>query len=209
MKTDELVTILSQDPLAKKPPMTLATLVILLVALSCLLTKFWLGLRPELNAMTITASFCFKTFVLSSLAILSLQALKASSVPLGRFTLKHFGIGLAVFFLASLGYEWATKSTGQIGQLFLLPNFKDCLLYVTLYGSGISVAILALIKHAAPLHCERTAGLIGLASACVGALGYSIHCPIDSPTFILIAYGLPQLTLYITTRFLFARFLRW
>lgn len=209
MKTDELIAILAQDPSPKKPPITLGALGILLAVLSCVLTKFWLGLRPELNAMTIPASFCFKTFILGSLVILSLHALKASSVPLGRFTLKHFAIGLAALFLVALGYEWITKPAGEIGKLFLLPNFGDCLLFVTLYGAGVSIVLLALIKHAAPLHYGRTAGFIGLASACVGALGYSIHCPVDSPTFMLIAYGLPQLMLYMASRFLLARFLRW
>lgn len=209
MKTAELIDILSQDQLAKKPPITLGTLGIILVACCGLVTKLCLGLRPELNAMTIPMSFCFKTLVLSFFAVLSLQALKASSVPLGRFTLRHFGIVLAVFFMGSLGYEWATQPIDQIKSLFFLPNFKDCLIYVTLFGSGISVAILTVIKQAAPLHYERTAGLIGLASAAIGALGYSIHCPIDSPTFIIVAYGLPQLALYFVSRLVFPRFLHW
>ena len=208
MKTEELINILAQSE-PKKPIMTLGTLAGCLIAVCGFLTKLWLGLRPELDAMTITISFCFKTIILSSLVLLSLHALKSSSAPLGKFTLKRFAIFLAVFFGAALVYEWTTTPVSQVANLFLLPNFKSCLAYVTLYGSFASIPIFLLIKNSAPLHYEHTAGLIGLASACISALGYSIHCPIDSPTFIVVAYGLPQLILYIVTRLTLPHFLRW
>ena len=208
MKTDELINILAQsEPV--KPMITLGTLATFLVAVCGLLTKLWLGLRPELEAMTIPMSFCFKTMILSSLVVLSLQALKASSVPLGKFTYKPFALFFVVVLSLALAYEWVSTPVAQILDLFLLPNFKFCLIFVTLYGSLVSIAIFLVIKHAAPCHYERTAGLIGLASASVSALGYSIHCPIDSPTFILIAYGLPQVVLYSASRVLLPHFLRW
>jgi hypothetical protein len=208
MKSEELINILAQSE-PKKPIMTLGILATCLIVVCGLLTKLWLGLRPELDAMTITMSFCFKTMVLGSLVLLSLHALKSSSVPLGRFTLKYFAIFLAVFLGAALIYEWTTTPVARIASLFLLPNFTSCLAYVTLYGSFVSIPIFLLIKNSAPLHYERTAGLIGLASACISALGYSIHCPIDSPTFIIVAYGLPQSTLYIISRLTLPHFLRW
>ena len=208
MKTDELINILSQSE-PTKPAMALGTMATFLVALCGLLTKLWLGLRPELEAMTISMSFSFKTLILCSLVVLSLQALKSSSVPLGRFTFKHFALFLAMFLTAALVFEWATTPVMQIGHLFLLPNFKSCLIYVTLFGSFVSIALFLVIKNAAPFHYERTAGFIGVASACVSSLGYSIHCPIDSPTFIIVAYGLPQLILYMASRLVFPRFLRW
>lgn len=208
MKTEELINILAQSE-PKKPIMTLGILATCLIAVCGLVTKLWLGLRPELDAMTITISFCFKTMILSSLVLLSLHALKSSSIPLGKFTLKHFAILLAVILCTALVYEWTTTPVARIASLFLLPNFKSCLAYVTLYGLFVSIPIFFLIKNTAPLHYKRTAGLIGLASACISALGYSIHCPIDSPTFIVVAYGLPQLTLYIVSRLTFPLFLRW
>jgi len=210
MKTDELIAILSQDSTAKKPRLSLEVLGSFLLVFCFLTTQLWLGLRPELDTASFPVSFWFKTLLLGSLVTLSLQALKSSSVPLGRFKLRFFGIGFAVFVVAALAYEWTTKSTNQIEDLFLLPNFKMCLIYSTLYGSGLSLVILAAVKkYAAPLNLGRTAGFIGLSAACIGGLGYSIHCPIDSPTFIVIAYGLPQLVLYGFARLLFARFLRW
>jgi len=208
MKSEELINILAQSE-PKKPIMKLGSLATCLIALCGLLTKLWLGLRPELDAMTITMSFCFKTLILSSLVLLSLNALKSSSLPLGKFTLKQFAIFLAVILCSALVYEWTTTPVARIANLFLLPNFKSCLAYVTLYGLFASIPIFLLIKNSAPLHYKRTAGLIGLASACISALGYSIHCPIDSPTFIVVAYGLPQLTLYIVSRLTLPHFLRW
>lgn len=208
MKTDELINILSQSE-PEKQIISLGTLTTLLIAVCALITKLWLGLRPELEAMTIPMSFCFKTMVLSSLVVLSIQALKSSAAPIGRFTFKNFAVFLVIFLMAALLYEWVTTPITQISNLFLLPNFKSCLIYVTFFGSCMSIVICSLIKHAAPLHYKKTAGFIGLASASVSALGYSIHCPIDSPTFIVIAYGLPQLTLYIVSRLVLPRFLRW
>ena len=209
MKTSELIAILSQDPVPRKPRLTIEILGALLIVLCGLVTKFWLGLRPELNTMSVPTSFWFKTLTLGSLIILSVQALKASSVPLGRYKLRYFAIAFAVVFTGALLHEWMTKPVEQIQHLFLLPNFTDCLIYSTLFGSAVSLALLAQMKHAAPPNLGRTAGCIGLAAGCIGGLGYSIHCPIDSPTFIAIGYGVPQLTLYLVSRVLFVRFLRW
>jgi hypothetical protein len=174
-----------------------------------MVTTFWLGLRPELTTMSVPASFWFKTLTLGSLMILSLEALKDSSVPQGRYQMRYFAIAFAVFLVGAVLFEWTTKPVEQIKSLFLLPNFKACLIYSTLFGAAVSLALLAHMKQAAPPNLGRTAGLIGLAAASIGGLGYSIHCPIDSPTFIAIAYGLPQLTLYHVSRVLCTRFLRW
>lgn len=210
MKTDELIAILSQDKTPRKPYLTLGFISVVVLVLNFVVTKFWLGLRPELDALTLPVSFWFKTLVLAALIVISLQALSASALPMRQSRLRVFPILFVAFFAASLAYEWTIKTTTEIEHLFFLPNFQGCLIYTTLFGSGISFVLFAAVKkRAAPLKPGLTAGFIGLVAACIGGLGYSIHCPIDSPTFILVAYGLPQLTLYFAGRFLFTRFLRW
>jgi hypothetical protein len=173
-------------------------------------TRLWLGVRPELAAFAPTVSFAFKTGVLGAWAFLVLNGLAAAAVPLGRFTLKIFAGVFALLFALALAHEWITHSTNEIVRLFYLPNFKDCLRYVFLYGSCLSLILLLVARaRSAPVDTKKMAGLIGLAAACIGAVGYSVHCIVDSPTFILVSYGIPMIVLYGATRLLFPRFLEW
>ena len=80
---------------------------------------------------------------------------------------------------------------------------------MSLYG-GIGAVILSrVMKNYAPLDTEKTAGFIGLAAASVGAVGYSFHCPVDSASFILLAYGLPTVGVWALSRKFLSRQLAW
>lgn len=210
MKTEELITILSQGQPVKKPIVDLKILSILLVLVCFLLTRIVLGLRPELQSLQLPYSFWFKTCLLAGAALFGVRMLLVSSVPVSKFGVQYYGYFLAVCAGCALIYEWATKPFDQIKQIFLMPNFGDCLFFVSIFGAGASLVMLLFVSRlAAPLNLRRTAGFIGLAAAGISGFGYSFHCPIDSPTFIVTAYGLPQLCLFFVCRKFYAHFLKW
>lgn len=60
-----------------------------------------------------------------------------------------------------------------------------------------------------PASERQAATATGFAAAAAGAVGYSLHCPIDSPTFVVVAYGLPMTWVTLASRLLITRLLRW
>ncbi len=209
MKTDDLINILSQSPQPKMPLSLKAALALILLA-SIIATLSVLGLRPDLAHITSDLTALHKTILLASILWVAGWALVNSAKPLPDE--KNFKICpwlVLGLFSGSIAFEWLTTPSNEILALFLLPNFKVCLIAVTAYGMAGSIFLTWLMKSYAPAHEKKTGILIGIAAAGAGALGYSIHCPVDSPTFITIAYGLPVLAISAVTGLLAPRFIKW
>jgi hypothetical protein len=209
MKTDDLINILSQSPQPKAPLSLKAALLLVLLG-STIVTLSVLGLRPDLAYITADLTALHKTILLASILWVTGWALINSAKPLsGEKNSKICPWLLVGLFGGSVAFEWLTTPFNEILPLFLLPSFSVCLTAVTLYGAVGAVFLTWLMKSYAPAHEKKTSLLIGLASAGAGALGYSIHCAVDSPTFITIAYGLPVLTISVVTGLLAPRFIKW
>ena len=209
MKTDDLINILSQTP-QPKTPLSLKTALALVLLGSIIATLSVLGLRPDLAHITADLTALHKTILLASILWIGGWALVNSSKPLPDEKNSAICPWLLVgLFGGSIAFEWHTTPSNEILALFLLPNFSVCLTAVTIYGAVGAVFLTWLMKSYAPAHEKKTGILIGLAAAGAGALGYSIHCPVDSPTFITIAYGLPVLAISAVTGLLAPRFIKW
>lgn len=209
MKTDDLINILSQSP-QPKAPLSLKTALVVILVTSVIVTLSVLGLRPDLAYITADLTALHKTILLVSILWFAGWALLNSAKPLPSE--KNFKICpwlVLGLFGSSIAFEWLTTPPNEIVALFLLPNFSVCLTAVTIYGTVGAIFLIWLMKSYAPANEKKTAILIGLAAAGAGALGYSIHCPVDSPTFITIAYGLPVLAISAVTGFLAPRFIKW
>jgi hypothetical protein len=208
MKTDELINVLTQMPPTGRPP-RLGLLAVIVTALSAFATIAILGLRPELAAgQPPPGSFWIKTLLLAGMAIVSLIELERVSKPLAMRPLWPV-IALAVDSALCVVSEWQTVDYRSILGGFLTPNFPSCLICVTAYGVFGMAGFTVLMRHYAPADTRQCAGLIGLAAAASAAVGYSIHCPIDSPTFVVVAYGMPMIALWLIGRLLLPRKLNW
>jgi hypothetical protein len=208
METEDLINVLGHVPPVRKV-LRLNLVALVLVLLSALVTIFWLGLRPELHSIHPPLFFWLKTLVLASVLLLSIRALNAASVPLSA-PQKIWPVLLFIaVIIEAVAQEWMTTDHRLILSLFFLPNFTSCLQHVLFYGLVGMAALTIFARHYAPLDAIRCAGYIGLAAAAAGAIGYSIHCPIDSPTFIVVAYGIPAFELWLIGRLALPRLLRW
>ena len=208
IETNDLINILAQAPPLKRP-MRLGWLAAMIALLSALATMAVLGLRPELVAGQPPASFGMKTLLLVAMACVSLMELNRASKPLATPRTRWPMIALAAVAALGVAGEWLRVDAHDIIGGFLLPNFPTCLLAVTVYGSLGMVGFTLLIRRYAPAVAKHCAGLIGLAAAAAGAVGYSLHCPLDSPTFIVVAYGLPMVALWAIGRLVLPRQLSW
>lgn len=209
MKTDELITILSQSPKPKKPLSIFFALFLFLIVCWCI-TYFVLGLRSDLGTYWPDITATYKTVLLLINFILVAITLDYASQPIENRKINHWWfIGLSIGFACSLGLEWWKRDSHEILPLLTWPNLQLCMGSVLFYGMVGVLFLTFLLRHYAPSNENKTATLIGLAAASTGALGYSIHCPVDSPTFILIAYGLPIALIAICARLFAIRFVKW
>ncbi|MDD9899520.1 MAG: NrsF family protein [Alphaproteobacteria bacterium] len=209
MKTDDLIHILSSAT-PPRPPMSLVAALVLLAVFSFALVFFWEGVRPDLLAGDISAGLLFKTGFLSAVFVVSLFRLRrcagprAYKAPVLDGLYMMLWVGLAAFVLLRA----VTVPHDVLASMYSAES-AVCLPYVTFYGVVGLAVLLRLMQHYAPADPQRAAGMSAAAAAAAGALGYMLHCPMDDPAHLLVAYGLPVLLLSFLGGRYAARFLRW
>lgn len=209
MKTDELITLLSQAPKPKKP-VSLWVAISLFLVVCFTATSLFLGIRSDLSGHWQDITALYKTLLLFLNLCIVAWALDCAAQPYTERKInKTWPILLGLLFLLSLILEWRYEDAQQILHRLALPNFVVCLRTVSLYGTLGAIILTWLMHYYAPANERKAATLTGFAAASIGALGYSIHCPVDSPTFILISYGLPVLLITLCARYFATRFIRW
>ena len=82
---------------------------------------------------------------------------------------------------------WAAMLVGTIAEapsphatLVQVAPHPSCVLLLVAIAIAPGAALLLMLRHAAPLHAQRTGGLAGLASAALGALGAQFVCANDA-----------------------------
>jgi hypothetical protein len=207
MQTDELITLLAKTP-RPKPPLRWAAALAVLVAAITALNVAILGFRPDIA--TPPASMALKSFLLLGLLGVAGIALARAARPVEATRGGWVpALVLAALLAATLAWEWSHVPAAIILYNFSLPNFPFCLGAVTIYGSLAAAVLTWIMRTYAPANEARAAAAIGFAAAAAGAVGYSVHCPVDSPTFVVIAYGLPVSWVTLAGRTLLARHIRW
>lgn len=206
--TDELLRILAQSP-TPAPRIALWFACLLLVLASVLCTLAVLGLRHDAALPQSWTGMAAKTLFLVVCAAMSAVCLRTQAVPLpcGRpFAMLYALAGLLAVLAAA---EWLLRPAADILAGFAPRNFITCLLSVSLYGIAGLAVLTCVLRDYAPASSRDAAALAAVAAATAGAVGYSLHCRVDSPTFVLVAYGLPVLALALAARAFVPRYLRW
>ncbi len=209
LNTNDLIAILSQSAPPRKPISLILVLLVLCVA-SASVTLVLLGARADLDEALTLPGFLLKTLLLSAAAIIAGLAVRRGATPLPRLRgLIPLVSGFALLLGGAILFEWTTTSATHILAKFPTPNFAICLLFVLLYGSMGTICLTGVMRLYAPADPKTAATVIGLAAATAGAMGYSLHCPFDSPTFVAVAYGLSILLVVLIARRFATAFIRW
>lgn len=206
--TENLINILSQPPQPAKPyGFLLAMSGITLASLS--LTVLLLGLRQDLGSVLSWLTMLQKTMLLSSVFLIAFLALRREARPVAMPAPLWQKILLPAAFSAAFIFDIAFIPSSAMDTHFLVKRFLFCFACVSLYGAAGMYALVKLMRLYAPADTKRAGMLIGFAAAAAAAIGYSVHCPVDHPLFVLFAYGLPVVALAWVGQKIAPKYINW
>lgn len=206
MRTDDLIIALSQSPQPKRA-MDMGLLALCLAIACMAITYLLIGFRADLAAFPL--SFWQKTVFLGAMALSLSSSLSRVSRPIARPHSAVLPLLTAVFYGTWLLHDVLAISRAEFLNLLQLPNFILCLKVTTSYGLLVLGGLAYAMRRFAPVDIEKASWYTGLAAISMAGFGYSLHCPIDNPIFILFAYGLPALFVTLVARLALPRLLRW
>ncbi|MFK0166566.1 NrsF family protein [Rhizobium sp. NPDC090279] len=211
MKTDELITLISQDT---HPPVNLSRAILLAIAIGSLFaaTAFFLtlGLRPDIGQAIDTVRFPFKILVTFTLFVAATAAVGRVIRPgqelgfRGRLLLvvpALLLLGVALELGITPSALWTAKLIGH--------NALHCLTIVPALSLLPGIFLLLAMRHGAPERPGVAGALAGLASAGIGATFYGLNCPDDSPLFVATWYPIATTVVAAIGFFAGRRLLRW
>jgi hypothetical protein len=212
VKTDDLIAALVEDRTVHSPKPR--TAIICAIAAGAVITAILfmatLSQRPDIAEAAQTYRFLFKlvfTLTLAASAIgLAFQIFRPEASPgrwLGLIGLAP-GMLLAAAFAELLVMPPSTWLPRMIGISPLFCFFVICLLSV-----GPLLALLAALRYGAPSNPGLAGALAGLASGGVAAAVFVIHCPNDSPLFVMTWYSLAIGVVTLIGYFAGRRWLAW
>lgn len=206
--TDQLINILSQPPQPQKPYGFF--LVMGGITLSSLaLTLIVLGLRQDLGPALTWLTMLQKTLLLLSVFAVAFLALRRVSRPLATPAPLWQKILLPAIFGAAFICDILFIPSAAMDTHFLLKRFLFCFACVSLYGLAGMYGLVKLMRFYAPADTRKAGRMVGFAAAAAAAVGYSVHCPVDHPLFILLAYGLPVTGLAWLGQKILPKYINW
>ena len=212
MKTDDLIETLVEDrgSRALRPGLAAIYALVAGTLIAGIIFILILTPRPDMVSAAGTYRFWFKcvfTLALAASAFpLVLQVFRPEASP-GRWL---WLLALApAMLLAAASAELLVmpSSTWLPGMIGIKPIF--CFYSICALSIGPLLAFLAALKFGAPSKPGLAGALAGIVSGGIGSALFIVHCPNDSPLFLLIWYslavGLVTLVGYLAGR----RWLTW
>jgi hypothetical protein len=186
MKTDQFITLLSQDAGTRVPDSRAALLRWLPLGVLASLIAFLtiLGIRQDLSsAVQATAVKLSFGVLLAATAGLGAIALSRPDAPGMRHALPAGAAALFLALVLVFDRSWMGLSAGTP------PTILKCLIAIPLLAALPLAAFLAALRQGAVVQPALAGALAGLASAGIAILSYGLNCYEDSPLFIALWYG--------------------
>ena len=211
MKTDDLIALIAADAKAKPPQMAslLAFAWVLGLMVSTGVFFLTLGLREDLTAQTDSWRFLAKVLVVwTAIAVSAWDCIRLSrpteTAPVS--SLNWLVVGLLA---SALALEVTTLPTAEWMKNLLGQNWPYCLAYIPTLSLAPLIALFVAFRDSAPSSTWAAGAALGRLGAATGAGLYALHCPDDSPLFVLAWYGIASLFVTGVAAFAGSRLLRW
>jgi len=211
MKTEQLLEALVADRATPARPVTRALSIALLVGgvISLALFLAALGPRKDLAAVLMTWRFDLKIVVVLLALVLAFRLCRALSRPVPVSHPGRYLLPLAALAVAAVAIELASVPTGAWGPRLVGSNSLICLTAVPALSLAPLVAVLAMLRSAAPASPALAGAAAGLLAAASGATLYAFHCFDDSPLFVVTWYSLATVIVVAAGWLAGRRLLRW
>jgi hypothetical protein len=203
MNTDDLISLLASDNAASRSSLqfrlALGSLAGVAVSLAILLLFY--PVRHDLLSFSenwrLTLKFVAALTFAGSAAILSLRLSEPFTHSLRVWMLLL--PAPSILFAASL-YELTAVPSSEWTRLILSSNALPCLLAVPMLSVPPLIGIIIALRKGAPASAEWAGIAAGAMAAGIGAAVYALHCPDDSPLFLITWYGIAAVCVIVAGR---------
>jgi hypothetical protein len=152
-----------------------------------------LGERPASFVLHVVLSWT----VVAALSALAL--LRRGVTGLGAPTATLLGIGMAVAPLLAASYLGLHASeASQIGHDHVRAlSHPLCFVMTVLFAASPFVVFAALRRGTDPVHPAATGAIAGAASAAIGGVTITMHCPIAADAHVLLGHAMPAVAMLV------------
>ena len=210
MKTGDLIAALAADIRPAGVPLSRKLVLTVLAGAALAMAGFWaeLGLRSDIREAMTTWRFNAKLAIVAIAMLLAVvecarlcrPTAKASILPM-LVTAILLGIAVLVELVSAPSASWGVRLLGS--------NAVLCLTAIPLLATAPFIALFYAMRSGAPSAPVATGAMAGFASATLGASLYALHCPDDSPLFVMTWYGIAILLVTAIGALLGWKLLRW
>jgi len=191
MKTDNLIDALAQDlaPTPSRPiwpRLLLASLVG--AALATAIVVFGYGIRTDFGA-AINAVLAKTALSLAAVLIAAPLAYKLARPNTGirSWLWPAFGLVVASFSVAAFALA-QTAPDARLSAWLAGGGLPECLKRIPVLAVPVAIALVFVVRGLSPTRLTLAGAAIGGLSAAVGAVAYSLFCPIDSVAYVATWY---------------------
>ena len=207
MKTSDLIATLAGNlkPVRRlRPPVVRAAGWLILAALVLALLTISQGIRPDLDQRLHDPAFAVS--IAASLLTAVLAAIAAFQLSLPDRSRRWLLLPLPalVVWLSTVGYQCMTQWISIGPQGLALGEAARCFATLVLSGLPLSLALLVMLRYAAPLRPSAVALTAGLAVAGITATALSLFHVLDATALILM-WNLGTALLFVGLAGLFGR----
>lgn len=211
MKTDQLIDMLARGVEPAERPRWARKLALTLVVgfgAGALIVALWFGVRPDIGVarMPVMMKALFSAAAAAAILPIAVQLMQPGR-PLG------WRIGAVIGFIAIAALATCVALIGEAPErrmtAWLGGGFPWCLVLVPILAAPTATLLVWLMRAFAPTRLTLMGAAIGALSGGVGAIAYSMYCPIDSVAFVTTWYVVAIALCAAIGAVVGARLLRW
>ncbi|MBY0564162.1 MAG: DUF1109 domain-containing protein [Hyphomonadaceae bacterium] len=211
MKTENLIDLLARNVEPAQRPrfvQRLAAMLALGLAAALLLLLLAFGVRPDMATAPIPVMLkAMFSAAAAAVALPLAMRLMRPGRPLGwrvGALLVFVGVSALATIIALMGEMPERRLDAWLGG-----GFPWCLVLVPLLGAPAAALLMWLMRSFAPTKLASAGAAIGAVSGGVGAMAYSMYCPVDSIAFVTTWYVLAIAICAALGALVGSRLLRW
>lgn len=211
LKTDDLIALIAADARSEEHAAPRALMLGwmggFLASLALLIVT--LGLRPDLVEQLESWRFLAKVVIVWVAVGVSAWDCVRLSRPTETKLASGWNWIVVALLTAAIALELTTVPGNEWAKNLIGENWPYCLTYIPMLAVPPLLAAFLAYRSAAPASPRAAAAALGRLAAATGAGLYALHCPDDSPLFVLTWYGIAVAGVTLATTLSGTRLLRW